>query len=135
MKDNTPSTIEKVVALYGEGGSDVEVARLLGLSMRKFNELIDENEKFAEVVERGRTLSQAWWYEMGRKGLTMDKFNGPLFGMNMKNRFAWADKVETGDKAGSMPMNQDEAAAQLRAALKRISKSNPDLLRIAMDTE
>lgn len=129
----TKSTIQKVIDLYSEGGSDVEIARLLGLSLNKFYELVDENASFADVVERGRTFSQAWWYEAGRRGLFADKFNASVYALNMKNRFAWADKVETGDKASSMTVNADEAQAQLRSALKKLAKTNPDLLQKAME--
>lgn len=129
----TKSTIQKVVDLYSEGGADVEVARLLGLSMRKFYELVDENASFSDVVERGRTFAQAWWYEAGRRGLFADKFNASVYSLNMKNRFGWADKVETGDKAGSMAMNADEAQAELRSALNKLAKTSPELLKKAME--
>lgn len=128
----TKSTIQRVIDLYREGGSDVEVADLLNLSLKKFYELIDENDKFAEVVERGRTFAQAWWYRMGRQGLFMEKFNGSVYNFNMKNRYGWADKVETGDKAASMVVNADEAHDQLRKALSSLAKKNPDLLKQAI---
>lgn len=133
MAENSKTTLEKVVDLYAEGGADVEVARLLGLSMKKFYELVEENSSFADVVERGRTFSQAWWMEAGRRGLFADKFNASVYALSMKNRFGWADKVETGDKASSMTVNADEAQAQLRHALKKLSKTNPELLQKAME--
>lgn len=127
------ATLEDVVNLYAEGGSDVEVATLLGLSEKKFYELVEENPKFAEVVERGRTMSQSWWYRMGRQGLFADKFNSGLYNFQMKNRYGWADKVETGDKGASMAINADEAKAQLTKLLGTIKKHNPEMLRLAMD--
>lgn len=126
-------TIEDVVNLYAEGGSDVEVASLLGLSEKKFYELVEENIKFAEVVERGRTMSQAWWYSKGREGLFAERFNSSVYNFQMKNRFGWADKVETGDKNSSMAINADEAKAQLTKLLGTIKKHNPEMLRLAMD--
>lgn len=131
LASNQPSTMERVIHAYSEGASDVEIAKILGLTKAQFLDLEQENDGFAKVVARGRTLSEAWWYEIGRKGMTMEKFNGPLFGFNMKNRFGWADKVDTGDKSNEAPINQDEAAAQLRKALGKLAKKNPELLRDA----
>lgn len=128
-ESNQPKTIDRVLAAYSEGASDVEIARILGLTKAQLLDLVEENDAFGQVVARGRTLSEAWWYEMGRKGMTMDKFNGPLFGFNMKNRFGWADKVDTGEKANVGPLNQDEAQSQLRHALRKLNDKHPELLR------
>jgi hypothetical protein len=129
-ESNAPSTMERVVAAYTEGASDVEIARILGLTKRAFYELCESNDGFAAIVEKGRTLAEAWWYEQGRKGLTREKFNSPLFMANMKNRYGWADKIDTGTKDSSEPLNQDQAVAELRSTLARIGKKQPDLLRI-----
>ena len=86
MSDNNKTAIEQVVELYTNGGSDVEVAALLQLPLAKFYELSEENPSFAQVVERGRTLAQAWWYKQGRLGLFADKFSAATYNFNMKNR-------------------------------------------------
>lgn len=117
-----------VLNLYGDGGSDVEVAKLLGITYRRFVELEETNPAFAELVDRGRTLSRAWWYETGRKSLFAERFNGGLYNFNMKNRFGWADKVETNDTSDKNPVDQDQLRAQLQTALKKLGKKNPELL-------
>jgi hypothetical protein len=116
------------MAIYSEGGWDPEIARELNLTLRKFAKLVEDNEAFADFIERGRTLSTAWWYEMGRKGLFMDKFNTGLFNFNMKNRFNWADKVDTKDTTDDRPPSIAAARAQLQEALKRLGKNSPELL-------
>lgn len=113
---------------YEEGAADVEIARLLKITIARFYELAEESPAFAEFVERGRTLSQAWWYEKGRTGLYSKDFNTALWNFNMKNRYGWADKVDTSDKTNSDPVNLDQAKAQLQSALKKLSKKNPELL-------
>lgn len=117
-----------LLTAYGEGASDVEIARLLKITLNRFYQLIEEVPAFAEFVEQGRTLSQAWWYEKGRTGLWSKDFNVSLWNFNMKNRYGWADKVDTADKTDSDPVNLDQAKAQLAQALKRLSKKNPELL-------
>lgn len=113
---------------YGEGASDVEIARLLKITINRFYQLVEENPAFADFVERGRTLSQAWWYEKGRTGLWDKNFNVSLWNFNMKNRHGWADKVDTADKTDSDPVNLDQAKAQLAMALKQLGKKNPELV-------
>lgn len=121
--------MKQVVEAYGEGAGDVEIARILGITINRFHDLCEENDQFAELVERGRTMAQAWWYEQGRKGLFADKFSASLYAFNMKNRFGWADKVEMGDKSTDGPVNLDQATAELKATLRRIAKKNPEMLR------
>lgn len=117
-----------LLAAYGEGASDVEIARLLGITINRFYQLIEETPAFAQFAEQGRTLAQAWWYEKGRTGLWSKEFNTSLWNFNMKNRYGWADKVDTADKTDSDPVNLDQAKAQLAIALKHLGKKNPELL-------
>ena len=46
----------------------------------------------------------------------------------MKNRYGWADKVDTGDKGGSDPINVDQMMVDLQKQLKKLSKNHPDIL-------
>lgn len=119
----------KVAArIYEEGGSDVEVAKYLGLTESAFYNLAEENPSFATFVEKGRTLAKAWWYEKARSGIQADKFNTSLFNFVMKNRWGWADKIDTNDTTEKDPVNLDQVQGQLQSALKQISKKYPELL-------
>lgn len=117
----------KLSAMYGEGAGDPEIARALGIPMKKFHQLYEDVQAFADFVDMGRTLSMAWWYEQGRRGLTADKFNGPLFGFNMKNRFGWADKVDT-TSVNDGPIDLDKIKGELALALKKLGKVYPELV-------
>lgn len=118
---------DNLLELYSEGASDVEIARALQITVARFYNLIDEVPAFANFVERGRTLAQAWWYEAGRKNLWNKEFNTTLYNFNMKNRHGWADKVETGAK-DEKPLDQQAARAALVSALRTLGKQNPELL-------
>lgn len=115
-------------ALYEEGGSDVEVAKHLGLTEAAFYSLVEENPAFATFVEKGRTMAKAWWYEQGRRGIWSKDLNSSLFNFSMKNRYGWADKIDTNDTTEKDPVNLDQVQGQLHTALKQISKKYPELL-------
>lgn len=114
--------------LYEEGAADVEAARFLRVTERRFYQLVEESPAFAEFVEMGNTLSKAWWYEMTRKAVFMEKVQASILGLNMKNRHRWADKVDTNDTTNKEPTDLEEMKGQLAAAMKRIAKTNPELL-------
>ena len=81
---------------YATGAADVEIAKLLDITINDFYRLEQEQPAFAKFVDKGRTMSQAWWYEKARKGLFTNEFNTALWNFNMKNRFPddWRDKQE-----------------------------------------
>lgn len=125
----TPPTKAELIRLkYSEGGSDVEVAAILGLTLNKFHELCNELPELNTIVEMGRTIAEAWWMEVGRKNIYNKDFQGSLYNFQMKNRYNWADKVDTGDKSSTEPVNVDAARAELSKALAKLSKKHPELL-------
>lgn len=119
---------KQLIAEYEEGASDIEIAKLLKITINRFYELIEESPAFAEFVERGRTVSRAWWEAAGRRNLWNKEFNTSLWNFNMKNRYGWADKVDTNDMTNKDPVNLDQAKSQLAAALKQLGKKHPELL-------
>lgn len=119
---------EQVTALYSEGAGDPEIARALKITMAAFYSLMEESPAFAKFVESGRTLAMAWWWEKGRKGLFADKFNTALYNFNMKNRYGWADKIDTNDTTNKEPADLDQVKGQLQQALKMVQKKHPELL-------
>jgi len=90
---------DAVLALYSEGGSDVEV-RVLLADIRKdvntfsddlWERLLKEDDEFSRTIKKGKILSEAWWTKTGRKNLQNREFNYTGWYMQMKNRFGWAD--------------------------------------------
>lgn len=124
-----PSTnwADVVVKFYNEGYSDVEVCKELKVTLKQFKKLYAENDKFAEIIDFGRTLAHAWWMSKARGNLNSRDFNTSLFVMVMKNQYSWADKVETttasDDGATSADM-RDKLLLELPGLLKRL---RPDL--------
>lgn len=119
---------EALIEAYSDGAGDIEIARLLKITKKKFYALIEESPAFAEFVERGRTLSEAWWYERGRTALFDKTLNVALYNFIMKNRFGWADKIDTSTAISDETLNKDQLQQELKNAIKRLSKKNPELL-------
>jgi hypothetical protein len=115
--------------LYQEGASDVEIALELKIPLREFYKMEKELPTFARFVELGRTMSQAWWYSRGRKNLGNKEFNTSLYNFTMKNRFGWADKVETTEKAGDETLNSDQLRSEINRIAKKLARTSPELLR------
>lgn len=120
---------DEIKALYAQGASDVEVARLMELSETEFYQFEQDHPAFATFLAKGRTLAKAWWYEQHRSNLRNKEFNTSLYNFAMKNRFGWADKVDTNDTTDKDPVNLDQAKAQLDSALKKLMKKDPVLAR------
>ena len=119
-------------SLYENGAGDVEIARELKIPVREFYKMEKELPTFARFVELGRTMSQAWWYSKGRTNIANKDFNTSLYNFNMKNRFGWADKVETTDKSSDETLNADQLKAEIHRLGKKLSKKSPELLRDLM---
>lgn len=86
----------KITEAYDSGASDKEVMAIIskmkgGFSKGQWDAWLREQPRFAEVVENGRILSQAWWEKKG-KSVSDRSFNSVLWYMNMKNRFGWSDE-------------------------------------------
>lgn len=124
---NQPSKFEQVMAEYAQGASDVEIAKMLDMTEVQFYQTEQDNPAFATFVQKGRTLSKAWWYELSRKNVKNKEFNTPLYTINMKNRFGWADKVDTNDTTDKDPVNLDAARAELQRQMAKIMKKDPNL--------
>lgn len=93
MTDPRPLQVQ-VAEAYEQGAHDIEICKILRLTLRQFQNYYQTDAKFREVVDIGRVMSQAYWLEAGRKNLGNSKFNNGLWSFNMKNRFGWADKTE-----------------------------------------
>lgn len=124
-----PKLQETILEAYTHGAGDVEVAALLKVPLKKFQETCEQVPDFRRIVELGRTLSEAWWTSKGRLNLLTKEFNTALWNFNMKNRFNWRDKIDTAESNASEPMNLDQAKAELQRALRQIEKSHPEVMR------
>ena len=131
LSTQNQSKWDQVLALYGEGASDVEVCKHLNMTMTQFDKTYADVEAFAKIIDWGRTLGKAWWYETLRKNVKNKSFNTALFNFAMKNLYGWADKVETKD-VDTVNQSADQQRAELQAIIKRISDKDPSLLRLVV---
>lgn len=117
-----PAWVDQMLDMYREGASDAEVAAAQEMTIKKFYANIDKYPAVAEIVEYGRTLSQAFWEHLARKNITNKQFNSPLYAFYMKNKFAWADKTE------NINLNEN-GSTDLDALRKNISKEVAEYVR------
>jgi len=94
---------KKVLELYSEGASDVEIKALIYQWRGSFsNNLWDrwflDYSEFWETIKTGRILSESWWSKTGRLNLQNKEFSYTGWYMNMKNRFGWTDRVDQTSK-------------------------------------
>lgn len=117
VRDDRPLAV-RVKEAYEQGASDIEICEIMGLTMSKFKQTYETNESFRAVVDLGRIVSQSWWMKQGRTNLKNRNFNTPLWALNMKNRFGWAEKSEQ--------VNQDvgnESVEQMADRLQKMLKT------------
>lgn len=91
---------DKVLELYADGASDVEVRvalmRMRGtMSNCLWERWMAEEPSFSETIKEGRRLAEAWWAQLGRDGAAGKReINPTVWIFNMKNRYRWADRSE-----------------------------------------
>lgn len=127
----TPSTKEWINELkdaYLQGASDVEICKILKMTQKEFDAYYERSPSFKEMVDIGRMMAKAWWYEQGRRNIENTKFNTTLWSFNMKNRYGWADKTENTSVDADFE-NMD--LAQLEQTLR---KKAPSVLRMIKNT-
>lgn len=122
------SWAKEMIENYRQGFSDVEVAAAMEITARQFKETISDNPTFARLVEFGRTLSLAFWEGLARKNVNNKSFNGSLYGFYMKNKFGWADKIETSNMNENTNLGSDELYQQIMHKVDALVKQNkPEL--------
>lgn len=126
--EDTRSWAKELVDNYRQGYSDAEVAAAMNITIKQFYSQVAENPSFAKLVEYGRTLSTAFWEGLARKNVGNRNFNTSLYNFYMKNKFAWADKVETNNTTENTNINLDELRNEINRKLKRLTDQNtPEL--------
>ena len=61
----------KVEALGADGKSTPEIRRELGISPSAWRNWVKVHAEFAEAVELAADLAEAWWIDLGRKGMRL----------------------------------------------------------------
>jgi hypothetical protein len=93
---NKMFNVKEAMDLYEQGYSDAEVRVHLGLSKKQWNRYL-ENPYFAEWVEWGNDLAEAWAHKMNREFVTKENIsaqNVKSLEKRLENMHGWSSKVE-----------------------------------------
>jgi hypothetical protein len=120
----TASWATQVVEYYKQGYSDTEVAAALNMTKREFNQMLTQEPTFLKIVDFGRTLSAAYWEGLARTNVKNKTFNTPLYNFYMKNKFGWADKIETTNANENTNYSLDELKVMVRDKVKKLVDTN-----------
>ena len=115
---------KELIEYYKQGYSDTEVAAALNITRREFNQMLTDNPAFAKLVEFGRTLSSAFWEGLARQNVKNKTFNTPLYNFYMKNKFGWADKIETNNVSENTNLSLDQLKTEINKKLKSLKDKN-----------
>lgn len=127
MQD-TRSWADDLIENYRQGFSDAEVAAAMNITIKQFYAQLAENPSFSKLVEHGRTLATAFWEGLARKNVNNKNFNTSLYNFYMKNKYGWADKMETSNTTENTNINLDDLKAEINRKLKRLKDQNlPEL--------
>jgi hypothetical protein len=119
---------KEVVDLYSEGASDTEVAASLKITIKEYYKQLSEQPAFNQLVEYGRTLSQAFWEKQARLNIKNKQFNTPLWAFYMKNKYGWADKTESVNTNDNTNMDLDAIRVKVTKDVEKFIKLNtPEL--------
>ena len=69
-------------------------------------------------------MSQAFWESQARRNLATKGFNSSLYAFYMKNKFNWADKVETTSTNENTNIGLDDLKNQLTTKIREFEKQN-----------
>ena len=128
------SWAKELIEYYKEGYSDAEVAAAMNITVREYYAQISENAVFGKLVEYGRTLSLAWWEGQARKNINNKQFNTPLWVFTMKNKYGWADKVETSSVNENLNSDLDTLRMKVAKQAEKLARSNHPELESAAKT-
>lgn len=119
---------KQVIEMYTAGASDAEVAASLNVTIKDYYKELNENSAFAQLVEFGRTLSQAFWERQARENLRNKQFNTTLWAFYMKNKFGWADKTESVNVNDNVSTDLDSLRANtIKEVARFIKQHSPEL--------
>ena len=78
--------------MFKNGESVAEVVAELGVWRSTFYEWVHKYPEFKAAYEHGKTLSEAWWAKLGRKGASCEsQINPSVWIFNMKAKFGYSD--------------------------------------------
>lgn len=90
-----PEYCERLVNIMSQGASQGEAAKAFGITIKTLYNWAEAYPEFKEAMSTGKEYSEAWWEDMGRKGIQglLPKWNATGYIYTMKCRFKgqWQD--------------------------------------------
>jgi hypothetical protein len=93
-KYNPEFHCERVLEVMAEGVSKTELCLTLKIAPATLVGWARDHKEFAEAIEFGEVLCEAWWLSQGRENLKNCMFNNRLYSMHMCNRFGWTQRKD-----------------------------------------
>lgn len=85
-----------LIDIMTDGDDVVHFCVAVGIAKETFYRWTRDHEEFQDAYKIARTACEAWWINIGRKGMIYSKeFNAKIFSINMGNRFEWRDRKAT----------------------------------------
>ena len=114
-----------------QGAGITELAAAFRVSRQTIYTWIDPEHKqfrrrFAQALEVGEELCEAWWLRVGRQaaaGKRTIMVSAWIF--NMKNRFGWRDKIDLGS-ATDRPLRIEKKVYVIEGQCERIPDDKAD---------
>lgn len=80
------------------GYSRAQIAACIGVSKQTLDNWVRDNPRFAGVMDRAMTLSQAWWEGRAMDGTAHARIGGTVWHKSVAARFPadYADRTEVG---------------------------------------
>lgn len=82
-----PEYCAKVVELGREGCSPAEIASHFDIDRVTLLNWSNEFPEFLTAMTRAKVHEQAWWEQMGKKGMVADRFNSQVWSKSVAARF------------------------------------------------
>ena len=123
---------DKVIAIYRDGGNDVEVKAMLrevrgSMSNDLWYRWLKDEPEFAEIIELGHELAQAWWERLGRQGASgAVQVNPALWIFTMKNRFGWTDRQHVEVKGDIHQTHEHRAVSEVDSRIAEMLGQGKD---------
>lgn len=118
--------LDKMVSFYSEGYSDAEVCRELGISKKQFRSYIERSPVFADWVDYGHDLAEAWALKQNREFITKSDVsaqNVKALEKRLENMHGWTTKVESKNSNSNSDVDIEKLKLELESLMPEMLKS------------
>jgi hypothetical protein len=110
-----------IINCGAHGYSFAQMAACVGVATSTLRQWAADSERFASVLERAKTLSQAWWEGRAMDGTAQNHIGASVWVKSMTARFPqdYAERRELSSPDGTMSPNRQLTAEELAAEMER----------------